>query len=151
MAGLAGLTRLETLAIEYESSSLLNLLQGQRLTAPATPAVHLPSLKLFIFQGFSDYLEGLVAQIDAPRVTKFNIEYFGQSSYQVPQLARFLARSEYLKTPGLSFGKVQFIPWTHIWFIGYQPQAQPSSGSINLTFTFKTSGMVRGVLHSAQL
>ena len=119
LTGLAGLTRLESLAIEFKSSSLLNLLSGQRLTTPATPAVHLPALTLFIFQGFSEYLEGLVAQIDAPRVIKFNIEYFSQSTYQVPQLARFLVRSEYLKAPEHSSAGLAIYPLDHylvLWF-----------------------------------
>jgi hypothetical protein len=147
LTGLAGLPRLESLEIEFQSSTLSNILSDQRLMTPTTPAVHLPSLKLFIFKGFSEYLEGLVAQIDAPQVTKFNIEYFSQSTYQVPQLARFLVRSEYLKSPELSGVKVQFMPWTHICFTG----SRSSSESINLTFKFNTSGMVRGVLHSVQL
>jgi hypothetical protein len=148
LTGLAGLTRLETLAIEFQPSTLSNFLADQRLTTtPATPAVRLPSLKSFQFTGFCEYLEGLVAQIDAPRVTHFNIEYFSQPTYQVPQLSQFLVRSEYFKSPVLSSVRVQFIPWTDIWFIG----SRSNSESINLTCKFKTSGMVRGVLHSVQL
>jgi hypothetical protein len=48
-----------------------------------------------------------VAQIDAPRVTIFKIEYFGQPAYHVPQLAQFLVRSEYLKAPAISSVEVR--------------------------------------------
>ncbi|KAN0134753.1 hypothetical protein V8E53_007538 [Lactarius tabidus] len=148
LTGLAGLTRLETLAIEFQPSTLSNFLADQRLTTtPVTPVVRLPSLKSFQFTGFCEYLEGLVAQIEAPQVTHFNIEYFSQPTYQVPQLSQFLVRSEYFKSPVLSSVRVQFIPWTDIWFIG----SRSNSESINLTCKFKTSGMVRGVLHSVQL
>lgn len=149
LKGLAGLTRLESLAITFPRPSILtNLLTDQRLTAtsPATPFVHLPALDKFRFRGFCEYLEGLVAQIDAPRVTIFNIEYFSQPAYHVPQLAQFLVRSEYLKAPAISTVEVRFIPWTDIWFCG-----STSTRLINLTCKFNTSGMVRGVLHSVQL
>jgi hypothetical protein len=91
-------------------------------------------------QGWEANLEGLVAQIDAPRVTRFSIEYFSQPVYQVPQLAQFLVRSECL---ALSSLQIRCIPWIHLWFCG--------DGGANLIFQINTSGMVRGVLHSAQV
>jgi hypothetical protein len=147
LTGLAGLTRLESLVIEFQPSTLSNFLADQRLTTLAMPTVRLPSLELFKFKGFSEYFEGLVARIDAPWVMRFNIEYFSQPAYHIPQLAQFLVRSEYLKSPILSSTRVQFIPWTDIWFFG----SRSDSKSINFMCTFKTSGMVRGVLHSVQL
>jgi hypothetical protein len=147
LTGLAGLTRLESLSIAFLQPSILtNLLTDQRLTAPEAPTVHLPALDYFRFKGFCEYLEGLVAQIDAPRVTIFQIEYFGQPAYHVPQLAQFLVRSEYLKAPAISSVEVRFIPWTDIWCCG-----STSSKLINFTCKFNTSGMVRGVLHAVQL
>ena len=143
LTGLAGLTRLESLTIEFQNSIRLNLLTDQKLSAPATPAVRLPVLDRFTFRGYCEYLEDLVAQIDAPLVTKFNIDYFSQPTYHVPQLARFLARSEIFKPPGLSSVSIRYIPWTNIWFCG--PNME------NLIFKIKSSGMVRGILHSVQL
>ena len=149
LTGLAGLARLESLAIRFLRPSIdMNLLADQRLTAPspATPVVNLPALDTFKFQGYCEYLEDLVARIDAPRVTTFNIEYFSQPAYYLPQLAGFLVRSEYLKSPDISSVEVRFIPWTDISFSG-----SASSRVINLTCKFNTSGMVRGVLHSIEL
>ncbi|KAN0134720.1 hypothetical protein V8E53_007505, partial [Lactarius tabidus] len=126
LTGLAGLTRLESLSIAFLRPSILtNLLMDQRLTAPEAPTVHLPALDFFWFKGFCEYLEGLLAQIDAPQ---------------------FLVRSEYLKSPEISTVQVRFIPWTDIWCCG-----STSSKLINFTCKFNTSGMVRGVLHAVQL
>ena len=149
LTGLAGLTRLESLAITFLRPSIdINLLTDQRLTAPspATPAVNLYALDTFKFKGYCEYLEDLMARIDAPHVTTFNIEYFSQPAYHLPQLARFLVRSEYLKSPEISCVEVRFIPWTDISFSGSTP-----SRVINLTCKFNTSGMIRGVLHSVEL
>ena len=141
LTGLAGLTRLESLAIEFRPSVLLNLLTDDRLAAtPTKPAVHLPALKMFRFTGFCEYLEGLVAQIDAPLVTSFNICYFGEPVYRVPRLTQFLIRSKYLKA--LSHLSIRCVPWTQLWFSGEDR---------SLMFQIKTSGMVRGVLHSVQV
>ncbi|KAH9165699.1 hypothetical protein EDB89DRAFT_2008119 [Lactarius sanguifluus] len=150
VTGLAGLTRLETLGIGFRSPVLL---AEQRLTPPATPTVCLPALSSFMFTGFCEYLEDLVAQINAPRVDHFAIEYFSQPVYQVPQLSRFLSRSEYLKPPGLSTVQVRFIPWVNIWVVGSE-EAQAGAGGqkvLNLTFLIRCSGMVRGVLHTVQI
>ncbi|KAI9451452.1 hypothetical protein BJY52DRAFT_1352066 [Lactarius psammicola] len=145
--GLAGLNRLKTLSIEFRSPIPP---PGQRLPAPATPVVCLPALSVFTFRGFCEYLEDLVAQIDAPRVETFAIEYFSEPVYQLSQLSRFLGRSEYLKAPQLSSAEVRFIPWVHLVFIGYL-ETQGSSSILNLRFSIKSSGMVRGVLHSVQV
>jgi len=152
VTGLTRLTRLESLAIQYRSPVLLPV---QRLPAPATPTVCLPALTFFAFKGFCEYLEDLVAQVDAPRVENFNIEYFSQPVYQVPQLSRFLCRSKYLKPPQLSTAQIRFLPWVHLVFVGSE-EAQSGDSEyggriINLKFLILSSGMVRGVLHSVQI
>jgi hypothetical protein len=148
VTGLAGLTRLKTLAIEFLYAILLPHHQDQRIPAPATPVVSLPALDAFRFKGFSEYLEDLVARIDAPRVASFNIHYFSQPVYQVPQLSRFLRRrSEYIMP---SLAQVRFVPWVNMMFSG-RSQDGERGGRVNLSLLFSTSGMVRGVLHSIQV
>ena len=147
--GLTGLTRLKTLAIEFRQAILLAD-QDHRIPAPAAPAVSLPTLDTFGFKGFCEFLEDLVAQIDAPRVTTFSIIYFGQPVYQVPQLARFLRRSDIMP----SGAQVQLILWVNIMFYGQASEKAPgddASGAINLSFLINTSGMVRAILHSVQV
>ncbi|KAH9165696.1 hypothetical protein EDB89DRAFT_273471 [Lactarius sanguifluus] len=147
LTGLAGLTRLETLAIEFRYP----IPRGdQRLTAPATPVVCLPALSVFDFKGFCDYLEDLVAYIDAPRVKFFHIDYFNQPVYHIPQLSRFLARSEHLKPPRLSRVEVRFVPWVDLWFF-LKSKHGKGSWTLNLKVHILSSGIVRGVVHSVQV
>ena len=56
--------------------------------------VVLPALTLFKFQGVSEYLEDLVAQIDAPCLTSIRIKCFDQVAFQVPQLFRFICQTQ---------------------------------------------------------
>jgi hypothetical protein len=46
-------------------------------------------------QGYSEYLEDLLALIDTPLVDNVKIEYFKE--IQVPQLSQFIGRTENLK------------------------------------------------------
>jgi hypothetical protein len=57
----------------------------------------LPALTSFEFRGASEYLEDLVAQIDAPRLTTFSIWFFNQLIFQVPQLFRFVSWTQILE------------------------------------------------------
>ncbi|KAH9172988.1 hypothetical protein EDB89DRAFT_1962066 [Lactarius sanguifluus] len=69
---------------------------------PTTRAV-LPALAHFSFSGFFEYLEHFVAQIDAPQLDCLGIEYLEYwdeeeiADYQIPQLCKFVDRSEKLK------------------------------------------------------
>jgi len=60
----------------------------------------LPALTIFYFEGFLEYLEQFVAQIDAPQLYSLGIEYSDEehvADYQIPQLCKFFDRSEKLK------------------------------------------------------
>ncbi len=93
VAGLAALTRLETLSIRFQSP----IFRSKRWRRqPPLERVVLPSLTLFGFRGDSEYLEDLVAQIDAPRLVFSRITYFNQLIIQVPQLSQFVGRAESL-------------------------------------------------------
>ena len=58
----------------------------------------LPTLTRFNFRGPSDYLEDLLARIDAPSLYHVDITFFNQLSFQVPHLSRFIGRMEMLKS-----------------------------------------------------
>jgi len=90
VTGLTALTRLETLSIRFQSS----FFRSNR--TPPLPRVILPSLTVFGFRGNSEYVEALVARIDAPRLVFSRITYFNQLIFQVPQLSRFISRAENL-------------------------------------------------------
>ena len=81
---LAVLTRLETLHIGFESPRC-HPEQTSRRPPPATRTL-LPVLTKLWFKGVGNYLEDLVAQVDAPLLDKFSITFFHQLIYDTPQL-----------------------------------------------------------------
>ena len=90
-AGLATLPRLEDLFIGFASFDSL----PHRISLPLVSRVVLPALTSFEFEGYSDYLEDLVAQIDCPKLKKIKIWYFYQyAGFQAAQLFEFINSSE---------------------------------------------------------
>ena len=97
VASLGTLIRLEDLYIAFQShTSRPNQSSNGRRVAPVMRAV-LPALNSFEFRGASEYLEDLVAQCDAPRLTTFSIWFFNQLTFQVPQLFSFASRAQILE------------------------------------------------------
>jgi len=58
----------------------------------------LPNLTRFNFRGSSDYLEDLLAGIDAPFLDHVDITFFNQLIFQVPHLSHFIGGMEMLKS-----------------------------------------------------
>ena len=90
VVGLAALPRLNTFVIEFQSASPRpNLIHRPRATRTV-----LPALTEFTFKGASEYLEDLVARIDAPHLDRVSISYLNQLvDFQVAQLPLFIDRS----------------------------------------------------------
>ena len=96
VAGLAALPRLRDLQIIFEDDDDIPH-PGRIHLPPVTPTV-LPALTLFAFIGDCKYLEDFVARIDAPQLTWFEITYWVlPDDFEVPQLCRFINRSEHFK------------------------------------------------------
>ena len=92
---LSVLNRLKSLSIEFESSRCRPDPKSRRPPPPArTP---LPALTEFHFKGVNDYLEDLVARIDAPLLDNVMITYFHQPIFDTPQLTQFISRTPKLK------------------------------------------------------
>ncbi|KAI0294157.1 hypothetical protein BC826DRAFT_1012656 [Russula brevipes] len=91
---LSTLINLRELFIEFQSP---NSRPGRtrRLHLPSKCVV-LPALTQFWFRGVSEYLEDLVAQIDAPVLERTHILFFNQLLFDVPQLCQFISRAEAL-------------------------------------------------------
>ena len=87
-------TRLEELALDFKSPLSLPV----RRPHPPTRST-LPALTSFWFKGVSEYLEDLVARIDAPLLHRFGIRFFHQLIFDTPQLAQFLARTPNIQSP----------------------------------------------------
>jgi hypothetical protein len=94
---LSTLTRLESLSLEFKSP-LSRPVRKTRHPHPPTRSI-LFALTEFFFVGVSEYLEDLVARIDAPLLDAFDITFFHQLIFNTPQIARFVARSPNIQPP----------------------------------------------------
>ena len=98
VVGLAALHKLEIFVIEFQLAPP----RSDRInpSPPPTTRTVLPSLTFFQFRGASEYLEGLVARIDAPQLNKIAIDFLNQLvDFQVAQLSKFIDRSAGLELP----------------------------------------------------
>jgi hypothetical protein len=98
---LSTLTRLETLSLDFKSPQSRPIRESRRLHPPTRSA--LPALTHFWFTGVSEYLEDLVARIDAPLLDGFNITFFHQLIFDTPQLTQFVARTPSIQPPAEAY------------------------------------------------
>jgi hypothetical protein len=91
VTALSTLTRLERLFLLFESPQSRPDPEHQH-PPPSTRSV-LPNLKHFWFKGDSEYLEVVVAHIDAPRLDELNITLFNDIVFDTPQLTQFISRT----------------------------------------------------------
>jgi hypothetical protein len=96
VAALVVLPNLWHLDIEFESP-LSRPNQGSRRPQPLTRTA-LPALTSFFFHGVSEYLEDLVARIDAPLLNSIKITLFHQLIFDIPQFALFMVRTPIFQT-----------------------------------------------------
>jgi hypothetical protein len=89
---LSTLPRLEDLLLEFKYP-LYHPLRESRHPYPAPTRPALPALTCFQFEGASEYLDDLVARIDAPLLDSLHITFFHQLIFDTPQLAQFVART----------------------------------------------------------
>jgi hypothetical protein len=100
---LSTLPHLRFLCIDFHSPlSTRHNRGGSRRPAPTMTRDSLPSLTSFNFRGTSEYLEDLVAKIDAPFLSEVNISFFNQLIFDVPHLSRFIRQMEVLKSAKVS-------------------------------------------------
>ena len=76
---------------------------------PPTRSI-LPSLTHIEFKGTSEYLEEILARIDAPRLDILDIAFFNQLIFNTPQLFQLISRRPTLRTP--KKGYITFYPHT---------------------------------------
>jgi hypothetical protein len=104
-ACLSTLNNLEQLDITFNSPRSRPDRATQR-PPPLTRSI-LPALTHFAFKGVSEYLEDLVARIDAPRLRTVNITFFNRLIFDVLQLSQFISRVEALKV--LDQARISFL------------------------------------------
>ena len=89
------------IATALSTSISLRLLILQFLSPRSYPSRHpppltrsvLPNLKKAMFRGVSEYLEDLVALIDAPQLYSLNVALFNQILFDTPQFIQFISRT----------------------------------------------------------
>jgi len=99
-------TSLKRLVLKYESPRSRPVRQSRR-PPPQSRSV-LPTLTDFSFTGVSEYLEDLVARIDAPLLSYMSITFFHQLILHTPQLAQFISRTPTLKLNDQTIARVRF-------------------------------------------
>ena len=95
--GLSALTRLESLHLLFHYPRPRPALES-RHPPPLTRSI-LPHLTKFEFGGNSEYLEEILARIDAPRLNKLYITFFNQIIFDTPQLFQTISRTPALRAP----------------------------------------------------
>ncbi len=88
---LSALTSLEKFSLWFQSPRSCPG-RGRRHPPPPTRSV-LPALTEFNFRGVSEYLDDLVARIDAPLLGSSRITFFPQLIYHIPRFAQFIGRT----------------------------------------------------------
>ena len=91
---LSALTRLNHLCIGFKSPLSFPPQEGWH--PPPIRSV-LPALTKLMFNGVSEYLEGLVTRIDAPLLDSLNISFRHQLIFNTPQLVQFISRTPKFK------------------------------------------------------
>ena len=104
--GLSALTSLEKLTIEFESPRSR---PDRRRRPPPLTRTLLPALTRFEFKGVGEYLDDLVARIDAPLLDNLEITFFHQLIFDTPQLTQFISRTPNFKA--CDHALVQFLAW----------------------------------------
>ena len=92
---LSTLTSLEWLSLGFRSPQP----RPDQESQPPPPSIRtsLPVLDCLSFKGGGEYLEYLVAQIDAPRLSSLYITFFNDIVFVTPQFARFISRTPILE------------------------------------------------------
>ncbi len=91
---LSVLSSLELLFLHFQSPQSRPDWESRR--PPPSKRSVIPALTYFLFKGAIEYLEDLVAYIDAPQLDYFRTTFFNQVDFDGPRLVQFINR-----TPGL--------------------------------------------------
>jgi hypothetical protein len=94
---LSMLTSLESLRFGFNSPQS-SPDQESRRPPPPTRSV-LPALTNFTFKGVNEYLEELVARINAPRLDWLSTTFFNDIDFDTPELVQFISRTLTFEAP----------------------------------------------------
>ena len=95
VACLSLLTSLDRLVFGFRSSQ--SRPDRESRCPPPSSRTVLPVLTYLGFRGVCEYLEDLVARVDAPRLDFFQTTFFNDIVFDTPQIAQFISRTPTLK------------------------------------------------------
>ena len=95
---LSGMSRLRSLSLRFHSLHSLSAADYIELYPPSGKHVVLPTLTCLTYQGTSEYLDSLVARIDAPSLRDVAISFFNEFIYNVSNIRLFINRIEMQKS-----------------------------------------------------
>ena len=95
--GLSALNNLESLRLHFRNPRPRPAPESRRPPPMIRPI--LPSLTEIRFKGTSEYLEEILARIDAPRLNGLKITFFNQLIFDTPQLLQFISPRPTLRAP----------------------------------------------------
>ena len=92
VTSLSSMTQLRHFTLEFDSPRS----RPSRKSRSPPPMIRttLPALTRFCFKGVSEYVEDIMARIDAPHLHGIRISFFNQLIFDVPQLSQFVNRVE---------------------------------------------------------
>ena len=114
-ASLSSMTKLQSLKLRFGAPRPRPSRASRR--PPPRIRTTLPALTKFSVEGVSEYVEDLVARIDAPLLDDIHISFFNQLIFDIPQLSYFINRVEKFDGPNAK-----------IWFRRYHASVELSSG-----------------------
>ncbi|KAF8492325.1 hypothetical protein F5888DRAFT_904470 [Russula emetica] len=94
---LSSMSQLENLQILFHFAVPNRDVERQLRRTPNMTHVTLPNLRFFAFQAVSAYSEAILSRITASHLENFQICYFKQLTFPVPELLQFMGRAESLR------------------------------------------------------
>ena len=116
VTALSSLTSLSSFSLKFQSPRSCPD-QTSRRPPPSTRSV-LPVLTKIPFKGVSEYLEDLVARIDAPRLNEVYITFFNDITFDAPQFIQFITRTPTSRAPE----KAHIMLWNHAAILDFSSQ-----------------------------
>jgi hypothetical protein len=91
LTALSMLTSLQSFSLKFQSP--LSRPDREIRHLPLSTRCVLPALTYFWFKGVGEYLDSLVAYIDAPQLEYLDITFFNDLDFDTPQLTQFISRT----------------------------------------------------------
>jgi hypothetical protein len=115
---LSVLTKLKEVSIGFESPAS----RPDPTNRPPSSLVHvvLPTLTRLSFHGASEYIENLVARIDAPAIISVSTSFFNRLEFNIPHFLQFIGHTQ---IPGFEEAKLSF--YDKSVFIGFGHRNPP--------------------------